>query len=99
MSQMVRKQIYIEKRQDRLLKKQARLRKTSEAELIREGIDSVTQGYAMPRLFRRDPDAWEKLERFIRARRARATTTAQPYRWKRGDAYADRMNRYASKTK
>jgi hypothetical protein len=39
MAQMVRKQIYIEKRQDALLKRQAKLRGVSAAELIREAID------------------------------------------------------------
>ncbi len=99
MSQMVRKQIYIHKRQDALLKKQARLRKESEAELIREAIDKALHGNAASRPFRRDPEAWDNMQRFMLSRRARATTTAQPYRWKREDAYAERMSQYDPKTK
>lgn len=97
MARMIRKQIFISKHQEILLKKHARRRKTTENKLIREGIDYVTQGYAPPLLFHRDPDEWEKLERFILDRRARATTTAQPYLWNRADAYTDRMNRYPPK--
>jgi len=36
---MIRKQVYIEKRQDRLLKQRAKALRTTEAELIRRGLD------------------------------------------------------------
>ena len=98
MTRMVRKQIYIPKRQEVLLKKQARRRKASEAELIREAIEHAIQGNVSPRPFRRDPEAWDRIERFMLARRAQ-TTTAKPYHWKREDAYGDRMNRLDPKTK
>ena len=39
MARMVRKQVYIEARQDRLLKRYARQRGATEAGLIREGIE------------------------------------------------------------
>jgi hypothetical protein len=39
MTQMVRKQIYIDKRQRAQLKRAAKARGTSEAELIRQAID------------------------------------------------------------
>ena len=99
MSQMIRKQIYIHKRQDALLKKRARLRKASEAELIREAIEYAIIGNATPRPFRRDPEAWDRMQRFMLSRRTLATTFAQPYRWKREDAYADRMSRFDPKAK
>ena len=40
MSQMMRKQIYIQKRQQVLLRRLARARGVSEAELIRQAIDN-----------------------------------------------------------
>lgn len=39
MKRMVRKQVYIEPRQERLLKRRARALGMTEAELIRDGID------------------------------------------------------------
>lgn len=99
MTQMIRKQIYIHKRQEALLKRQARLRKESEAELIREAIDDALHGNGAPRPFRRDPEAWDKLQRFVLSRSAHATTTGQPYRWNREEAYADRNRRRSPQTK
>ena len=99
MTQMVRKQIYIHKRQDTLLKKQAQLRQASEAELIREAIDHAIHGNAAIRPFHRDPEAWEKARRFMLARRARSKAATSPYRWKREDAYAERLSRYDRKPK
>ena len=99
MTDMIRKQIYIHKRQDALLKKRARLRKASEAELIREAIDHAVHGNSTPAPFRRDSEAWDRIQRFVLSRRASTTATAQPYHWKREDAYADQMSRYESKTK
>ena len=99
MTQMIRKQIYIHKRQEALLKRQARLRKESEAGLIREAIDHALQGTSTPRPFRRDPEAWDKMQRFMLSRRAHATTPAQPYRWNREEAYADRNRRRGPQTK
>ena len=99
MTQMVRKQIYIYKRQDTFLKKQAQMRQASEAELIREAIEHAIHGNAAIRPFRRDPEAWDKAQRFMLARRARAATATSAYRWKREDAYADRLSRHNRKPK
>ncbi len=99
MSQMIRKQIYIEKRQDRLLKKRARLRKASEAELIREAIQNAIGVNAKVRPFRHDPEAWDKIQRVILSRRAFAAANSQAYQWKREDAYPDRMSRDVPTTK
>jgi hypothetical protein len=92
MAQMVRKQIYIPKRQQLLLKRRAKAFGVSEAELIRQAIDHNLEGGSV-RSFRRAPDAWDKAYRFMLARRARGTTAA-PYRWKREDAYEERTHRY-----
>jgi hypothetical protein len=93
MARMVRKQIYIQKRQETVLKKLARRRQVSEAELIREAIDRQI-GEPGTRPSRPDPEAWEKAYQFMLARRKAAGSNGKPYRWKREDAYEDRLRRY-----
>lgn len=64
MSQMLRKQIYIDRRQERLLKRKASELRVSESELIRDGIEKVLRGGAtVPK----DIMAWEKEKKFIHA--------------------------------
>lgn len=93
MAQMIRKQIYIQKRQETILRKLARLRQVSEAELIREAIDRQINDPGM-RPSRPDPIAWDKAHKFMLELRARGPAANQPRTWTREDAYAERMNRY-----
>ena len=97
MTQMVRKQIYIPKRQQLLLKRKAKAVGISEAELIRQAIDQNLEGIGQSQ-FRRDPEAWEQAYKFMIARQTRVAT-AMPYRWKREDAYEERTRRFDRKTK
>ncbi len=85
MARMVRKQIYIQKHQQRRLKRLAQVRGVSEAELIRQAIDRETDEGAT-RLAAYDHAALEQVIRFALARR-KASTTGEPYQWKREDAY------------
>ena len=63
MAQMVRKQIYIQKQQQILLKNLSKLRGTSEAEAIRKALDHELQGGAgKPHI---DPQAWEQAYNFM----------------------------------
>jgi hypothetical protein len=93
MSDMVRKQIYIHRRQEALLKRLARLRDTSEAEIIRHAIDleaEHTQSFSAPS----DPQAaWEDILRFVEERK-KAGITGQPYRWNRQELYEEREGRW-----
>ncbi|NLG80515.1 MAG: hypothetical protein GX492_11955 [Firmicutes bacterium] len=61
---MVRKQFYVEPRQDALLKQRAKELGTTEAELVREALDAYASEAAMPRL---DPAAWQREKAFIEA--------------------------------
>lgn len=97
MTQMVRKQIYIPRRQQLLLKRKAKAVGVSEAELIRQAIDHNLEGGGQ-RTFRRDSEAWDKAYKFMLARQVRSAT-AEPYRWKRDDAYEERWQRHQRKTK
>jgi hypothetical protein len=91
MTVMVRKQIYLEPRQDELLKRLAKKHKMSEAELIRQAIDrqiDVSGGAALPR----DPAAWQEAYRFMLALRDREPLSAQE--WTRDELYEERLSRY-----
>ncbi len=92
MTQMIRKQIYIQKRQQTLLKRLAKARGTSEAEIIRQAIErearTGTQQQTQP-----DPTALDELIQFALSRRKHGVT-AEPYQWNRADAYDERLSRF-----
>lgn len=83
MSEMIRKQVYIESRQERLLKERAKKYRVTEADLIRQAID---RGLERTATRAPDPEAWKRVERFIaRKRRGRVRQAARA--WKRADVY------------
>jgi Ribbon-helix-helix protein, copG family len=94
MTQMIRKQIYVQKRQDTLLKRMAKARGVSEAEIIREAIDQQIGGGQTSTLHP-DPDAFEQAYQHMLARRSLAS--GEPYNWRREDAYKERLAQLASK--
>ncbi|MFN0072894.1 MAG: hypothetical protein ACKVVP_15530 [Chloroflexota bacterium] len=81
---MVRKQLYLEQDQDRLLKRRASELGISEAEAVRILIN---QSLVQPRCTRgSDGDAWERERAFIEARRMiRAPQVDRT--WQREDLY------------
>jgi hypothetical protein len=92
MAQMLRKQIYLEKRQQALLRRLAKKRGVSEAEVIRQAIEREALGgpaLALPL----DHEAWEQALAFMQARR-KLGAQGQPYRWRREDAYEERLGRF-----
>ncbi len=84
MPEMVRKQVYIEARQEQLLKALAKDLRVTEAELIRRGID---RGLDRAGGIRPDPAAWSEAERFIVARMGKQAPIKSKRRWARGDLY------------
>ncbi len=94
MEQMIRKQIYIQRRQETLLKRAAKQRRLSQAEIIRRALEREL-GASVSHPMRLKSDAFEKAHKFIVARRAQVGSKTQPYRWRREDAYEERMNRLA----
>lgn len=91
MAQMLRKQIYIQERQQLLLRKLAKARGVSEAEIIRQAIEreaTVSAAKTAPA----DASALQAIIQFALRRRKRGKT-GEPYSWKRGDAYEDRSKR------
>ena len=87
MTKMVRKQIYIYKRQEAQLKKISEARGVSEAELVREAIDRETRSIT-PAMFHPDPEAFEQLMKFFEQRKS-MQPTGESSRWSRADAYDD----------
>jgi hypothetical protein len=92
MSEMVRKQVYIHRRQEMLLKRLARLRGTSEAEVIRQAIDHEGEK-SQPLDCQYDPSAWDEIIQMIEGRK-KLGITSEAYQWNRQEIYAERENRW-----
>ncbi len=90
MPRMIRKQVYIESRQETTLKQQARNLGITEAEVIRRAID---RQMISVRLGAKDLKAWERERAFITKRMAKGTASGGR-QWKREDAYEERLMRY-----
>ena len=83
MPEMIRKQVYIEARQEQPLKVLVKDLHVTEAELIWRGID---RGLDRMAGVRPDPAAWGEAERYILARMRRGTVKGKR-RWSRRDLY------------
>jgi len=92
MTSMVRKQIYISDHQDLLVKRLARMRGTSEAEVIRQALEREISG-RVDQVFAPDADALRGLIEAALSRRDLGETGA-PCHWRREDAYEERLGRY-----
>ncbi|HUG55480.1 MAG TPA: hypothetical protein VMJ92_00245 [Candidatus Limnocylindrales bacterium] len=89
MARMVRKQVYIEPRQERLLKRRAKELGLTEAELIRQGIDRLET--ASPATISRE-QALREYRAAVRQRmRMRVPQTGRS--WTREDLYEERLSR------
>lgn len=80
---MIRKQVYIEPQQERLLKKRAKELAVTEAELIRQSLDQRL-ATVVPR--RPNAGAWRELMRFFR-RRMQMKVRQRPRQWTRDELY------------
>ena len=92
MSQMVRKQIYIQKSQEERLKRIAEARGVSEAEIIRRALE-VELKYAGFRMAY-DREAMNRIIAFWEELDNRGAVEPRIRDWKREDLYEDRMKRY-----
>ena len=91
-TQMVRKQIYISKRQDIFLKRLAESRGVSEAEIVRQVLDREISGQSIQPV-RSENAAWNILVAFLDERRSNSKSS-KPYRWDRSDSYQQREGRW-----
>lgn len=92
MTAMVRKQIYIPRRQDILIKRLSQSRGVSEAELIRQAIEREISGSMSQSPS--DDDAWAKLMEAVEDVRQRWDGKREPLRWTREEIYAERKDRW-----
>lgn len=91
MTQMIRKQIYIGGKQQLLLSRLAKTRGVSEAEVIRQAIEREAGGaYVHP--VASDSSHLDDIIRYALSRRELGAA-GEPMRWKRDDAYAERLER------
>jgi hypothetical protein len=87
MGDLVRKQIYLERRQVQAIQRKAKALKTNESELIRQAIERDVFGSSnLPT--RSDPAAWDEIMAFI-ATRETYPLTGDPYQFNREDLYED----------
>ena len=91
----IRKQIYLEKKQNQQLKRLAERRGVSEAEVIRQAIEHEAAAAANQPLA---PNLGALAE-FVEAARARRQLgiVGEPYKWNREELYAEREDRYFRK--
>lgn len=92
MCAMIRKQVYIDRRQESILKRLARRLGVTEAELIRRAIDAQL-GSATTTALPLDPVAWDEARAFMLARAALGAVPG-PRTWKRDEIYEERTGRY-----
>ena len=89
MSQMmVRKQIYLPRRQNQVLKRLAKQRGVSEAEVIRQALEREAQTTSYPA--HADEDGWKRIHQFIKERQAAYSGVGKPVAWDREELYEDR---------
>ena len=92
MSRMVRKQIYIEPRRERLLKRRAKELQISEAEIVRRAIDQIGRASTiLPSDLRLR--AWEEKAFIERHRKMTVPQTGRS--WTRDELYDERLERYS----
>jgi predicted DNA-binding protein len=92
MTQMVRKQVYIEPEQDEKLKEWAEATGKSEAEIVRQALDRWLEDEAQRQAAE---TAWAEERTFIEARIAEGPVSGGRT-WTREELYEDRLNRYGS---
>lgn len=92
MNKMVRKQIYLQKGQEKQLKKVAEARGMSEAEIIRRALDTELKraGYRLAY----DNEAWQRLYKLMRDQDKKPPVPRKKRDWTREDLYEERMKRY-----
>jgi hypothetical protein len=90
---MIRKQIYLHRRQQNLLRQLAHQRGTSEAEIIRRAIDRETALQEIPFSENRHI-ALEEIIRAAYKLRDQPGVMGEPYRFNRIELYEERENRW-----
>jgi hypothetical protein len=88
---MVRKQIYIPKRQDALLKRLAKQRGVSEAEVIRQALEREVEA---PAPVQNGEKAFTQMQAFADERKVKLAGQGEPVKWNRAELYEERESRW-----
>ena len=96
MSRMIRKQVYLDQRHERMLKRRAKRRGVTEAEIIREALDNAARGVARPtnRPASVDSAAAQTALAFMRSLAVRRSKGPAGRTWTREALYEDRIGRW-----
>ncbi len=92
MTQMIRKQFYITKRQQQLLTRLATVRGLGESEVIRQAIEHEATG-GLTQEIAPNPGSLDKLIEFALSRRD-LVGDGGPLQWRREDSYLERPDLY-----
>ncbi len=84
MSDLIRKQLYITRRQEHILKSKAKELGVTEAEIVREALDKAAYRIEYPR---NSMEKWQEELAFINERIAERQTGKKERAWKREDLY------------
>ena len=84
MSDLIRKQLYITRRQESYLKLRAKEMSVTEAEIVREALDKAAYQIEYPR---NAMEKWQEELSFINERIASRKTIKKERAWKREDLY------------
>ena len=90
MSDLIRKQLYITRSQEKMLKIKAKEMGLTEAEIVREAIDKAAYRVEYPR---NSVEKWQEELSFINERIANRQVDQKKRIWKRKDLY-DRQSAY-----
>jgi hypothetical protein len=96
MTQMIRKQIYIQKSQEERLKKVAETRGVSEAEIIRRALDVELKRVGFRLAY--DDEAMKRLYKAMLDMDKKPPVPRRKRDWTREDLYEERMKRYDRNT-
>lgn len=89
MGEMVRKQIYLERRQVKAVQRKAEVLGVNESELIRQAIDRDLYGWGSSVSSHPDPAVWDEIETFLTAQAAQPLS-GEPYHFNRSEIYEER---------
>ena len=84
---MVRKQIYLPKRQNQLIKRLAKQRGISEAEVIRQALEHDEKTFTYP--VGESAGGWDDILCFVKERQALYAGQGKPVRWNRQELYEE----------
>jgi hypothetical protein len=93
MAKMVRKSVYVEPRQEALLKQLSRERRISQAELVRQAINRYL-GYGHLRTAPHNSGVWEAAYQLMLGLRAQGPLEQPACTWRREDLCEGRLRRH-----